>query len=300
MPICSDNLGTIIGNFAFCNTQEAGYSHIYASKAAHMQDGGASKGMQSDEREFMLVSLLVGAEIEMDRDAPGLTEACKGLRTPPSVSGCQTKPSLAGDGVPACAAPPQPVPGHKYNTVRGYTQTDQRQANGSWQKNASCPRSRVWIVYENGRAYPQYLIRYYRGAFSSDRLLYRNREEAAELQNAKGGGKQASLDAFGETTRLVPLDSLDRRLPLPAFCHVNPDGSTTPYESRQNEIIAEARSLNKPSVRLEDVHLADGTCMKFEVRFGAQAVSRKLRTSPSSGMIQVNLENENTRVVLEI
>ena len=48
--------------------EEAAYSHMYASKAAQMPDGGRSKGMQHDESEFMLANVLLGKEIEMDRD----------------------------------------------------------------------------------------------------------------------------------------------------------------------------------------------------------------------------------------
>jgi hypothetical protein len=48
--------------------EEAAYSDLYASKAAQMPDGGRSKGMQPDESEFMLANILLGKEIEMDRD----------------------------------------------------------------------------------------------------------------------------------------------------------------------------------------------------------------------------------------
>ena len=33
-----------------------------------MPDGGRSKGMQPDESEFMLANILLGNEIEIDRD----------------------------------------------------------------------------------------------------------------------------------------------------------------------------------------------------------------------------------------
>ena len=48
---------------------------------------------------------------------------------------------------------------------------------------------------------------------------------------------------------------------------------------------------NSPSVRLP-------SHSQFEVRFGANATSQKMTTPPPSGMIQVNLTNENTRVVM--
>jgi hypothetical protein len=49
----------------------------------------------------------------------------------------------------------------KYNTVSGRT-----------------AGSKVWIVYENGRAYPSYLVRYYRGDYDASRTPYQTRAEA--------------------------------------------------------------------------------------------------------------------------
>ena len=40
----------------------------------------------------------------------------------------------------------------KFNTVAGWTQTDMQHVDGTWTKNPACPRSKVWVVYENGRA----------------------------------------------------------------------------------------------------------------------------------------------------
>jgi hypothetical protein len=54
-----------------------------------------------------------------------------------------------------------PKTGMKYNTVTGT-------ADGS----------QVWIVYENFRAYPDYLVRYYRGAQDLTRTPYKNKQEA--------------------------------------------------------------------------------------------------------------------------
>ena len=53
------------------------------------------------------------------------------------------------------------------------------------------------------------------------------------------------------------------------------------------------------AVRVADVHLPNGKLLQFEVRFGANATSRKMPTPPDSGMVQVNLANENTRVVVQ-
>ena len=123
---------------------EAGYSTIYASAAAGMPDGGQSRGFQNDEKEMMLATLLLGDVIEMDRDTAALNKACSELKTPPAIAGCEGKSSpCRHDGMPTCTAPPTIQRGDKYNTVRGYTQTDQRAADGTWSKNPTCPRSKV-------------------------------------------------------------------------------------------------------------------------------------------------------------
>mmetsp|Transcript_23653 Transcript_23653/g.50182 ORF Transcript_23653/g.50182 Transcript_23653/m.50182 type:complete len:298 (+) Transcript_23653:594-1487(+) len=57
--------------------------------------------------------------------------------------------------------PSDPSTGLKYNTVTGETQCSQ-----------------VWIVYENGRAYPEYLVRYYTGDRDKKRSPYESVEEA--------------------------------------------------------------------------------------------------------------------------
>jgi hypothetical protein len=53
------------------------------------------------------------------------------------------------------------------------------------------------------------------------------------------------------------------------------------------------------SVRIADVRLQNGKVLRFEVRFGANATSKRFASPPPSGMIQVNLDDGNTRVVVE-
>ena len=45
------------------------------------------------------------------------------------------------------------------------------------------------------------------------------------------------------------------------------------------------------------VRLSPSRNGSFEVRFGANSVSQRMPRPPASQMIQVNLANENTRVV---
>ena len=136
--------------------KESGYSDIYASKGRKMPPGTST--MAPDESEMMLAELLLGDVIEMDRDndtsmggqIAGIRKACNELKVPPNKSGTQSRKSPS-DGVDVATAVPRATGGDRYNTVRGYTQTD-KNVDGKWSKNDDCPRSQVWIVYENGRA----------------------------------------------------------------------------------------------------------------------------------------------------
>ena len=97
---------------------------------------------------MFLAKLLVGNAILMDRDESSAKAAeCRDLTVPPT----DTKTNL------------------KYNTVTGYT-------NGS----------QVWIVYENGRAYPDYLVRYYRGSRDKKRTPFQSKKEALKKSASKG------------------------------------------------------------------------------------------------------------------
>ncbi len=167
--------------------KEPGYSDIYATKPDGMN------GLEPDESEFMLATVSIGDVIEMDRDlSQEMSSACNDLVTPPLISSftaSNSQPSTS-DGVDAATAPPTPLVDsntQRYNTVRGYTQTDLRQQNGSWTKNPKCPRSLVWIVYENGRAYPHYLVRYMRGKRDPNRTPYDSREEAMRAARGASG-----------------------------------------------------------------------------------------------------------------
>ena len=73
-----------------------------------------------------------------------------------------------------------------------------------------------------------------------------------------------------------------------AFCHISGGGTKTSYSDAENRLISEAQARGTPAVRLSG---------GFEVRFDANAVSSKWDTPPDSGMIQVNLSNDHTRLV---
>lgn len=65
--------------------------------------------------------------------------------------------------------PIDPTSGLKYNTVAG-------RAKGS----------NVWIVYENGRAYPDYLVRFYKGARDLNRTPYNSLDDAQGILASRG------------------------------------------------------------------------------------------------------------------
>jgi flagellar biosynthesis GTPase FlhF len=86
----------------------------------------------------------------------------------------------------------------------------------------------------------------------------------------------------------------------PTYGHEGPDGTCTPFSDADNHAIASAITRGDSTIRTNDIVLPNGSILQFEVRFGAAAVSMRMPKPPASGMIQVNLANENTRVVRQI
>mmetsp|Transcript_48702 Transcript_48702/g.72299 ORF Transcript_48702/g.72299 Transcript_48702/m.72299 type:complete len:894 (-) Transcript_48702:279-2960(-) len=118
--------------------QKSDYSNSYSYKPG--TDCSERPGAGSSEREMFLAKLLVGNEILMDiNESASKAAECRELTVPPT----------------------DPQTGLKFNTVTGYT-----------------GGSQVWIVYENGRAYPDYLIRYYRGRRDPSRTPFMTKQEA--------------------------------------------------------------------------------------------------------------------------
>lgn len=117
-------------------------------------------GAVDDEREMFLTKLLVGKEVLMNRDkSTSKATECKKLIIPPT----------------------DPATNLKYNTVTGHT-----------------AGSQVWVIYENGRAYPDYLVRYYRGSRDRKRTPFENEVEAmkrsAKKRIKKGAPNEGAPD----------------------------------------------------------------------------------------------------------
>jgi hypothetical protein len=108
--------------------EKSAYSHKYAfhpkaNLTPEMKSWQERPDFMEQDREIFLNRLLVGNEFCMNlKESCSQKAICRELRVPPK----------------------DPVTGLKYNTVRG----EQHQ-------------SQIWVVYENGRAYPDYLVRYY-------------------------------------------------------------------------------------------------------------------------------------------
>ena len=78
--------------------------------------------------------------------------------------------------------------------------------------------------------------------------------------------------------------------PTTVFDHQGPDGTWTPFRAEDCLKIKKAMDKNDDGVvKLDGV--------PFEVRWGSKATSKKMPTRPDTDMIQVNIKNDNTRIV---
>lgn len=95
-----------------------------------------------------------------------------------------------------------------------------------------------------------------------------------------------------------------RRLGLHQYFHIGPNGGRSYYNQVDNTLIRAAVEFGHRSVTLDDVvvTMPDGATqtMQFEIRFGENATSPRMPTPPPSGIVQVNLATNNTRVVDKI
>ena len=129
----------------------------YSHSYAYKPNGEVTQ--HEDEREMFLAKLLVGKTVEMNRDeSPQKATECSSLTVPPI----------------------DPLTGMKYNTVTGWT-----------------GGSHIWVVYENGRGYPDYLVRYYRGTRDPARTPYESRpHEDRATSAASPTPKRTSRGSF--------------------------------------------------------------------------------------------------------
>jgi hypothetical protein len=133
------------------------------------------------------------------------------------------------------------------------------------------------------------------------RLLVRETVEALMVIFDDDGDGKITLAEFKRNLRAVPADdyvaaisqSSDGALAGPRcpfhYFHVNPrNNCREAYTDAENAAIFAAQSSGLLSVQLT---------APYEVRFGENACSSKMAKPSHTGMCQVNLENENTRVI---
>lgn len=101
--------------------------------------------------------------------------------------------------------------GLKYNSVTGYT-----------------AGSQVWIVYENGRAYPEYLVRYYTGSRDKSRSPYESKEEAKKNANFRNS-RNFELE--------VPVSTCSQRNSSHGFWEYLSDSGWVAYDSISQALI---------------------------------------------------------------
>lgn len=83
---------------------------------------------------------------------------------------------------------------------------------------------------------------------------------------------------------------------IPSYYHINPGGNREPFSPEDNRIIYRAQNQGLRSVAVAPVNIGERV-LNFEVRFGNNARSAKMPRPSPTGMCQVNLANQNTRVV---
>jgi hypothetical protein len=84
----------------------------------------------------------------------------------------------------------------------------------------------------------------------------------------------------------------------PAYFHIDPaNDRRMPFSEHDNAVIFGAQSAGLLAVPVSPVNLPNGAVLRFDVRFGANARSAKMPSLSYTGICQVNLANENTRIV---
>ena len=84
--------------------------------------------------------------------------------------------------------------------------------------------------------------------------------------------------------RKTPDESFDAAAAETRFAHIA-GGKQIPYSDVDNALILRALQRQADVVRLTPVMLPNGTVLEHEVRFGAHAVSDRVKKPPTTGMI---------------
>ena len=228
---------------------------------------------------MMLCNLLLGDCAAMDRDKHGLKQTCHDLVAPPYLN-CNKKTFEGGNGP-------------KYNSVAGWTQTDKKLPNGSWIKNPDCPRSKIWIVYENGRAYPEYLVRYYRGQRDPSRTPLAKPSAGRAKKGAKkrGGATASAGTGGGGATR---AEQTTARTPPKCLWTVHfrrHQQKEVPLPQHLNELVEAAFEEGKHVCKFRHA-FGNASTFDYEIKLSAPSNS-----TGKHSFVQRNLKTGKTRPV---
>ena len=188
--------------------EKSEYSHSYAFKPRVCCDDRTPG--QRDEREMFLAKLLTGRDTFMSRDNPAKAELCSKLVLPPVMDQST---------------------GRRFSSVTGTCRVVWSElVTDSWILRApyltrdsdftgKAGGSKIWIVYENGRAYPDYLVRYYRGDRDPQRTPFASR-----------------LEAIGNSIPEGP--SPEQQAPLATWEYLDNEDCWKPY-SKEHQVVLE-------------------------------------------------------------
>lgn len=185
--------------------ERSGYANHYAFKPLTKYSSRDKK-----DREVFLVKLLAGDVKLMDRNQnASMSEVCKSLVTPPFNGATKSL----------------------YDTVMGIVDDEYG--------------TKVYVVYENGRAYPEYLVRYYIGSRDPERTPFESLEEAVMHKKAKAENRgayetvESSTASINDEPKAEPdqTDVVDDTLPSVHLERVQQDEVRNESEDDTNAFI---------------------------------------------------------------
>jgi type II secretory pathway pseudopilin PulG len=161
--------------------------------------------------------------------------------------------------------PHDPTNNLKYNSVTGET-----------------GGSKVWIVYENGRAYPDYLVRYYRGKRDPKRTPYKSKRQAM---------KRADVDEMdADTMETGQVGGVSLNLDVPFTWMYLDSGGWVPYSSCHQSILE-----NKHQVFVNDNSISS----KVQIQTDEWTYEVDVKQMVQTNMGHADSRTRNVRRVVE-
>jgi ABC-type branched-subunit amino acid transport system substrate-binding protein len=157
--------------------------------------------------------------------------------------------------------PPTDQPGKRYNTVIGFTGD-----------------STVYIVYENGRAYPSYLVRYYKGNRDVKRTPFHSKEDA--LSNNGTTTETPTLSTFSQSSEsksdtgnndIVVVDT------SAVQWEYQDDSGWVPYQPEHQTMLEKAYQQDDTDVIIQTSAWEYKVDIKLMIQINQQHVNRRTR-----------------------